>query len=119
MDSNKTAPIKQRVLYDEQCPLCRTAVKFVHRHDSQGTFEFLPQQSPEAAGLLSEHPAPGETLHLIDSGGHHERSTAVLRIAGELNAPWSWLRHLRLLPRPLRDRVYDFVARRRTRSQNR
>ncbi len=113
--SSEIAPLKQRVLYDEECGLCRSAVEFVHRRDGQGKFEFLPLLSPEAAGLLSDHPAPGDTLHLIDRDGRHKRSTAILRIFGQLNAPWSWLRHLRLLPRPLRDRVYDFVARRRSR----
>ena len=113
MGSRETAPMKPRVFYDEECGLCRSAVEFVFRRDGQGKFEFLPLQSPEAFGLLSDHPAPGNTLHLIDSSGRHERSTAILRILGQLNAPWSWLRHLRLLPRPLRDSIYDFVARRR------
>jgi len=41
------------------------------------------------------------------------RSDAVVRLARHLRAPWSWLRFLRVVPRSVRDAVYDAVAQRR------
>ena len=38
------------------------------------------------------------------------RSTAVLRIARHLTAPWPLLSLARVVPRPLRDAVYNWIA---------
>ena len=43
------------------------------------------------------------------------RSDAALAIALTLGCPWSLLAVFRLVPRPLRDAVYDFIARNRLR----
>ena len=47
---------------------------------------------------------------VLDEAGHHDRSTAILRIAADLSLPWSLLRFLRFVPRSLRDAGYDFLA---------
>ena len=53
---------------------------------------------------------------LLDDDGRHERSEAILRIAGSLGAPWRFAgRVARLVPRTARDLVYDALARRRYR----
>jgi predicted DCC family thiol-disulfide oxidoreductase YuxK len=53
---------------------------------------------------------------LLDDGGTHERSEAILRIAEGLGGAWRILGRLtRLVPRAARDLVYDAVARRRYR----
>jgi predicted DCC family thiol-disulfide oxidoreductase YuxK len=53
---------------------------------------------------------------LLDDDGTHERSEAILRIADGLGGPWSFAgRVARLVPRTLRDLVYDAFARRRYR----
>jgi predicted DCC family thiol-disulfide oxidoreductase YuxK len=43
----------------------------------------------------------------------HVNSEALIRIARELPRPWSWLRHLRLLPLLFRDSIYTFIGRHR------
>ena len=103
------------VLYDADCGLCLGAVDFVRRRLRDRHLRFVPLTSVEAVFLLADGPPPGDTLILIDEGGRHDRSTAALRIAAALRRPWSWLRVLRVVPRPLRDRAYDFIARRRLR----
>ena len=50
------------------------------------------------------------SLILIEDGRIYLRSTAALRVAGRLSAPWRYARVLLLVPRPIRDAVYRVVA---------
>ena len=101
------------ILYDAGCNLCRGSVAFVKKRGGEDRFRFVPLGSPEARGLLPEDAAGCDSLHLVDAAGHHDRSTAALRIAGRLRQPWASLRFFRFVPRGLRDGIYDFVARNR------
>ena len=101
------------VLYDADCGLCSSAVAFVRGHARADSFRFVPLAAPEAAGRLADGPPPGNTLILFEPDGRHDRSNAALRIAAQLRRPWSWLSALRVVPRALRDRIYDFIAKRR------
>ncbi|WP_123501661.1 DCC1-like thiol-disulfide oxidoreductase family protein, partial [Pseudomonas frederiksbergensis] len=40
-----------------------------------------------------------------------QRSDAFIRLMAQLPAPWRWLRLSRGVPRPLRDWIYDLIAR--------
>jgi predicted DCC family thiol-disulfide oxidoreductase YuxK len=101
------------ILYDAGCNLCRGSVAFVKDHGGETLFRFVPLGSSEAEHLLPDGVGGCDTLHLIDAEGHHDRSTAALRIARHLKHPWTALRFFRFIPRDLRDAVYDFVARHR------
>jgi predicted DCC family thiol-disulfide oxidoreductase YuxK len=67
-----------------------------------------PKESPLRSGRLT-----GETLVLSYQGRCQTRSEALLTILGRLPPPWPLLVVLRVVPRGLRDRGYDFVARNR------
>jgi predicted DCC family thiol-disulfide oxidoreductase YuxK len=56
-----------------------------------------------------------DSVVLIDEKGVHTRSTAVLRILSRLGAPWAVGVVFLLVPRWIRDAVYDWVARNRYR----
>ena len=106
------------VLYDGQCPLCQASVRFILRRDVKGRIRYAAQQSEIGRRLLGAcgHPAqPGGTVLLLEKGRCHERSTAALRVLRALRFPWPLLYGLILVPRALRDAVYDFVSRRRHR----
>ena len=62
--------------------------------------------------LSPEHLA---SIVLIEDGRCYAASDAALRIARRMPAPWSWLQVFLVVPRPLRDLVYDFIARNRYR----
>jgi predicted DCC family thiol-disulfide oxidoreductase YuxK len=51
-----------------------------------------------------------KTVYLLENGRFYSRSTAFLRIVRKLSFPWNLLCVLILIPRPLRDCVYNFVA---------
>ena len=118
-----TVPVDPRehpiLLFDGVCNLCAGAVRFAITRDRDARLRFTPLQSPVGQELLRRHgcePDALDTVVLIDAAGAHVRSTAALRLLGQLPAPWRWLGPpLLLLPRRLRDAVYDFVARHRYR----
>jgi len=101
------------VLFDGTCAFCERAVVFIARRDPAGYFRFGASQTPAALALLAQHGLTRETarsLILIEGGRAYLRSTASLRIAARLGAPWSWLRVGLVVPRPVRDGLYRVVA---------
>jgi predicted DCC family thiol-disulfide oxidoreductase YuxK len=111
------------VLFDGVCNLCNGFVAFVLPRDRSGRFSFAPLQSETGRRLLSERgiaPAtedgavPGSIV-LIEDGHAYVKSDAALRIARRLSGAWPLLFAFALVPRFVRDRVYDWVARNRYR----
>ena len=106
------------LLFDGECVLCNRWVDFVLTRERSERLRFGALQSTAGRELLTWAGLPTDsfdTVVLIDRDGAHLRSGAVLRVLRALRAPWSWLRIGGILPRPLRDAMYSFVARRRFR----
>ncbi len=107
------------MLFDGYCNLCNGAVQFIIARDPRAHFRFAALDAPAAVARLTRvapvTPLPDSVL-LLDADGLHARSEAALRIARQLTSPWPLLARLaRLVPRVVRDRVYDVVARNRLR----
>jgi predicted DCC family thiol-disulfide oxidoreductase YuxK len=100
------------ILFDGVCNLCNGAVQFILTHDPAGRFQFASLQSDAARRILGGEPQ-GETIVLAESPRIYTKSTAALRIARHLRFPWPLLSAFLLIPRPLRDAVYDWIARHR------
>ena len=105
------------VLFDGRCNLCDASVRFIIDHDARDVFHFAPLQSSVADELLKDCPEARNTdsVVLVEGGRCYTHSTAALRIAGRLRGRWSLLAYLRVVPRPLRDVIYNLVARNRHR----
>lgn len=105
------------ILFDGVCTLCSRTVDFVIRRDPAGHIRFAAQQSPAGQALLARHGLPPDALAylvLVEGDCVATRSTAVLRIGRRLGGGWAALAALGyVVPRPLRDALYDAVARRR------
>jgi predicted DCC family thiol-disulfide oxidoreductase YuxK len=103
------------ILFDGVCNLCNGFVQFVIARDPAGRFQFAALQSDSARRLLArlDGGALPDSVVLVDGGRVYTRSSAALRIARGLRFPWSLARALIIVPRPLRDWVYDLVARHR------
>jgi predicted DCC family thiol-disulfide oxidoreductase YuxK len=104
------------MLFDGVCNLCNGAVQFVIRNDSTNQVKFASLQSESAARLLEPfgvNPSNLQTFVLLEGGQMFTKSDAALRLARALRAPWAWLFPLVYVPRPIRDVVYDIVARNR------
>jgi predicted DCC family thiol-disulfide oxidoreductase YuxK len=103
------------VLFDGVCNLCNGAVNFLIDRDPKGQLRFAALQSKAAADLLLSvgHPSPApepDSILLVEGGRVYERSTAALRIARHLSGAWRLVAVFTLVPRPLRDLVYRWIA---------
>jgi predicted DCC family thiol-disulfide oxidoreductase YuxK len=120
--STAPASASRIVLFDGVCGLCSRTVRFVLRRDRESRFVYSPLQGETAAAILERHGlAPDlETMIYVDThAGSVERiytkSDAILHILDDLGGVWRLVAGLRILPRPLRDGVYDLIARHRYR----
>lgn len=101
------------VLFDGVCNLCTGLVQFIIPRDPKQRFRFAPLQSPVGRELLDRFDLPTdrlETFVLVEGDECYTKSAAALRIAKHLGGVYALLYPLRLIPRPVRDTVYDFVA---------
>lgn len=106
------------VIYDGVCMLCESSVRFIIRHDKAGLFKFAQAQSGIGKQLQSElntDAMASQTMILIKEGQAYYKSDAALEIAGSLNGPWKALALFKIIPRCLRNPIYDVIARRRYR----
>jgi predicted DCC family thiol-disulfide oxidoreductase YuxK len=105
------------ILFDGVCILCSWWVRFVIKRDPTARFRFSPIQSPFGQALANrlaidiEIP---ETNALIDGGLAYFKSDAAIQIITKLPR-WRWASVLIVIPRSLRDWIYDRVARNRYR----
>ena len=100
------------ILFDGTCAFCERSVRFIASRDG-GYFKFGASQNAEGRALLDRFGTTREaarSLILIEGDQIYLRSDAVLRVAQRLNAPWRSAAILLLIPRPIRDLVYRFVA---------
>jgi len=104
------------VLFDGVCNLCAGSVKFLIERDPEGVFRFAPLQSAVAEQLLADHeidPSALDSVVLVEDGEVYTKSDAVLRAARHLGGIYRLLPPFGVVPRRLRNAVYDFVAARR------
>ncbi|HEX2202676.1 MAG TPA: thiol-disulfide oxidoreductase DCC family protein [Longimicrobium sp.] len=106
------------VLFDGVCNFCNASVNFIIDRDPRGRLRFAALQSEAGEAFLRGAGMPTadfDTVVLVEDGRVHTRSDAALRIARRLSGAWPLLAAFRVVPRPLRDLVYDLVARNRYR----
>ncbi|MEI5908964.1 thiol-disulfide oxidoreductase DCC family protein [Bacillus spongiae] len=106
--------MKERVvIFDGVCLLCQGTVQFILKHDHKEKFHFASLESDAVAELLSEEKKIMDSVLLYEHGKVYNQSTAVLKILKELRGLWSLLYIFILVPKPLRNVVYRWVAKNR------
>lgn len=104
------------ILFDGICNLCNSSVQFVLKHDAKKQFLFASLQSDASRKLLLQfnyENAKMTSIVLIENNKVYDKSTAALRIARKLNPLWNWLYVLIIIPKSIRDFVYDIIAKNR------
>lgn len=103
------------ILFDGICNLCSSSVRFIIQRDPGREFKFASLQS-EAGKQYIEQYNIHETIDsivLIKDGKVYLESTAALKIASRLKWPWRIFGILLGIPKPLRDRLYKWIAKNR------
>ena len=106
------------VLFDGVCNMCNGTVRFIIARDPAARFHFAALESDAARRVLAGSDVSGplpDSVVLVEQGRVYTRSTAALRIARRLRFPWPLMSAFLIVPRPLRDLVFDFIARHRYR----
>ena len=112
---------KTVVLYDGVCGLCNRLNQFLLKRDQNDHFRFASLQSELAASLLKGYDIYSldlDTVYVVadfEQPGQHllARSDAILHVLGRLGGVWGLLSLGRILPKSLRDALYNVVARNR------
>jgi predicted DCC family thiol-disulfide oxidoreductase YuxK len=106
------------VLFDGVCNFCNGSVNFLIKQDKGKKLKFAPLQSAAAQALLQAHGLPNltpDSFILIEGQNAYLRSTAALRLLSYLPWYWQWARVFWIVPRFIRDAVYNLIAQNRYR----
>lgn len=112
------APAKCVVIFDGVCNFCDRSVRFVLKRDRRDRFLFASNQSEAGSALLERFGVDSrsiQSVYLVEGDRIWAKSTAALEIARRMPLPWNLAYAFILVPKFLRDTVYDWIARNRYR----
>ena len=109
-------PSIERIFYDGHCGLCQGFVRFTIARDRSGAkFRYAPLQGKTFEALVpAERRAglPDSFVILTNDGRLLIRSDGVIHVLRQLGGFWNFTAGvISIFPRPIRDAVYNFVAR--------
>ena len=101
------------ILFDGICNLCNYWVDFIIKRDKDKTLKFATLQSDAGKKIANQFSIVNKNIDsiiFIKGGNYFARSDAVLEIAKELKSVWKILYLLKVIPRHLRNFIYDLIA---------
>ncbi|MGB0910736.1 MAG: thiol-disulfide oxidoreductase DCC family protein [Nitrospirales bacterium] len=104
------------IVFDGVCNFCNASVDFVMARDPQQKYKFGTLQSDAGQAMLLKNNLSTqdfETFLYIEHGTVFTKSTAALKVAKGLTGAWPLLYGFIVVPKSIRDSVYQFIARRR------
>ena len=118
VETSVGAPV---LLYDGVCGFCNKSVQLILDHDRRGEMRFAALQSDYGQSVIERHPELRDVDSVVfveqQRGGERisTRSDAALKVAAYLGGFWKLFLAARIIPRGLRDYLYDLFARNRYR----
>jgi len=104
------------ILFDGVCNVCNGSVQFVIKRDKKNNFRFASLQSQEGQKLLARYNLPASDFNsfvLIENERVYIKSEGALKVAKKLSGLWPLLYGFIIVPKFLRDGVYNLIARNR------
>ena len=104
------------IVFDALCVLCSANARFILEHDRRRRYRLAALQSEIGAALYRRFgldPDAPDSLLLVEGETARRDSNAVIAIYGGLGGAWRLVGLARLVPRPVRDPLYRWVARHR------
>ena len=109
--------LKNTILFDSKCNLCSKTVKRVMKLDKNKLFTFISNKSEYGKNIISKNnlnSVTTETIVLFTTENKFLiKSDAAISIAVKLNPLFLIFNILFIVPKKIRDRVYDYVAKNR------
>jgi predicted DCC family thiol-disulfide oxidoreductase YuxK len=107
---------KSIIFFDGVCNLCNNSVKFIIKRDNHKRFLYASLQSDAARDILLQFKIKNSNLDsiiLLENGKLYQKSTAILKIAKQLNGFWKLNYVFIIIPKFFRDFIYDIIAKNR------
>ena len=101
------------ILFDGVCKLCNTWSQFIIKVDKQHRFKLCSVQSLEGQSILNHFKMPidhFDTLLLVEGNQCFVKSDAFLNVVKQLGLPWRLLYLFKILPKVIRNWLYDRIA---------
>ena len=103
---------KPIIFFDGICNLCNASVQFVIKRDKKKQFLFASLQSDVAKNILlqKKYEINLNTIVLLKKDHIYKKSDAALMILKELGFPYNLFYGFKIIPKFIRDFVYDVIA---------
>ena len=109
--------LKNTILFDSKCNLCSKTVKRVMKFDKNKSFKFISNNSEDGKNIISKNNLNSMTTETIVLFISEEKflikSDAAISIAIKLNQLFVIFNILFIIPKRIRDKVYDYIAKNR------
>lgn len=103
----------QVILFDGVCKLCNAWSNFIIKHDQKHVFKLCSVQSEEGQKILKHYSLPTdvyESMIYVEGDTFYQQSDAFFQVIAKLGFPWRMMSVFRLIPKPLRNWLYDRIA---------
>jgi predicted DCC family thiol-disulfide oxidoreductase YuxK len=104
------------VIFDGDCDFCNKSVMLILKKDKTKSIEVCSNQSEKGKELLKTHNITidiNSTIIYIINNKVYYKSTAALRISKKLKGLFPMLYIFIVIPKLIRDNVYDLIAKHR------
>ncbi|AOW19466.1 thiol-disulfide oxidoreductase DCC family protein [Urechidicola croceus] len=112
----KNIPQQPLLFFDGVCNLCNSSVQYIIKHDKNNQFTFASLQSDAVKNILlqfEETNSKLDSILLIHNDKIYSKSSAILRVAKILGGFHKMAYFFIVIPKPLRNWMYDFIAKNR------
>jgi len=109
-------PDSKIVIFDGDCILCNSFVRYLMKRDNKLKLLFTSSQSQYFSTNFDSELLTGasETVYFAEGKSFYSKSSAVLQICNNLPFPEKYLSFFKFIPVKIRDAMYDIIARNRT-----
>ena len=107
---------KPIILFDGVCNFCNAMVNFIIRQDKRHIFLFAALQSESGKKLLEQYHINwqrSDSFVVIENDKAYMKSNAALKLYAKLPWFWKWTQIFWIVPKFVRDWVYNVVAKNR------
>jgi predicted DCC family thiol-disulfide oxidoreductase YuxK len=101
------------ILFDGVCKLCNAWSNFIIKHDHQHVFKLCSVQSNEGQKILRHFGLSTEvyeSMLVVEGSAVYQQSDAFFQVVARLGYPWKFICVFCMVPKLLRNWIYDRIA---------